>query len=138
MRQFGTAARRGVAAVNNPVDITFQWEKSENDWVDMVAHPPTTGQIALFLSHQGTGAAGVRAMFELLQAVMERSDYDVIEDQLRVGLDVAVIVELVQFLTEEWSARPTSPASVSSPSPMSTGSPSTVTQLPVEARTSFG
>lgn len=138
MRQFGTAARRGAAAVNNPVDVTFQWEKSENEWVDMIAHPPTTGQIALFLSHQGTGAAGVRAMFELLQQVMSSADYDIIEDQLRVGLDVAVIVELVQFLTEEWSGRPTSPASASSQSPPSTGSPSTVTQLPVAAQTSFG
>src|SRR5262245_46644544 len=117
MRQFGTAARRGAAAVNNPVDVTFQWEKSTDVWVEMVAHPPTTGQIALFLRDQGVGAAGVRSMFELLAAVLSDSDYDVIENQLRDGLDVAVIVELVQFLTEEWSARPTSPASDSPPSP---------------------
>lgn len=125
MRQFGTAARRGVAAVNNPVDIVFQWERSENVWVDMTAHPPTTGQIALFLGHQGTGAAGVRAMFELLASVLSDTDYLIIENQLRDGLDVQVIVELVQYLTEEWSGRPTSPLSVSPTSPSSTGSPST-------------
>ena len=138
MRQFGTATRRGVAAVNNPVDVTFQWERAENVWVDMVAHPPTTGQIALFLSRQGTGAAGVRAMFELLSTVLDDADYAIIENQLREGLDVQVIVEVVQFLTEEWSGRPTLQPSGSSPSPTNTGSPSTVTQLPVGAQTSFG
>lgn len=107
------------------MDVVFQWERTENVWVDMTAHPPTTGQIALFLGHQGSGAAGVRAMFELLQAVLDEADYAIIENQLRDGLDVQVIVELVQYLTEEWSGRPTSPPSVSPTSPSSTGSPST-------------
>src|SRR5262245_36108227 len=137
MRQFGTAARRGAAATNNPNDVIFQWEKADGTWVEMTAKAPTSGQIALFLNHQTRGSAGVRAMFELLTAVLPDTDYDVIEDQLREGLDVAVIVELVQYLTEEWSARPTSKPSDSSPSPTTTGLPSTVTQLPVVS-TSFG
>ena len=126
MRTFATAARRGSAAVNNPVDVEFQWERADGVYVNMTAHPPTTGQIALFLGHQGTGAAGVRAMFELLSTVLEDRDYDIIENNLREGLDVTVVVELVQYLTEEWSGRPTQPPSDSSTSPSSTGSPSTV------------
>jgi hypothetical protein len=136
MKQFGTAARRGMAAVNNAVDVTFQWERTEGMYVDMTAHPPTSGQIALFLRDQGSGSQGVRSMFELLASVLDDKDYDLIEDQLRDGLDVGVIVELVQYLTEEWSARPTSSPSDSPTSPTSTGSQSTVTQLPVAASTS--
>lgn len=135
MRTFATAARRGAAAVNNPADIEFKWERSEGVYVDMTAHAPTTGQIALFLGAQGKGAGSVRAMFELLSTVLDDGDYDIIEDQLREGLDVAVIIELVQFLTEEWSGRPTQQPSDSSSSQRNTGPSSTVVPL---AATSYG
>ena len=138
MKQFGTAARRGIAAVNNPADVVFQWERGEDVYVDMTAHAPTSGQIALFLRDQGRGVSGVRSMFELLSAVLDDTDYDIIEDQLRDGLDIGVIVELVQYLTEEWSARPTQPPSDSQSSQTTTGLPSTVSALPGLASTSFG
>lgn len=137
MKQFQTAARRGQTAVANPVDVSFEWEATEGTYVEMVAHPPTTGQMALFLSHQlDTGTGGVRAMFDLLSTVLEPGQYRIIENQLRDGLDVDVVIEVVRYLIAEWSARPTQPPSGSSPSRRSTGVRSTVRQRPVVSTTS--
>lgn len=130
MKQFTTAARRGTAAVRNPVDVTFEFEVREGEFVEMTAHAPTTGQLALFMAHQiDTGTGAVRSMFQLLASVLDDKDYRVIENQLHDGLDVAVVTEVVQYLIEEWSARPTSPPSASPPSPPSTGSRSTESPL---------
>jgi hypothetical protein len=130
MKQFLTAAKRGAAAVSNPVDLTFEWEVTEGEFVEMTAHPPTTGQLALFMADQGkAGAAGVRALFEFLSTVLPDEHYDIIEGQLREGLDVAVVIEVIRYLTEEWSARPTKPSSVSSSSRNNTGRRSTVRQV---------
>lgn len=130
MRQFTTAAKRGVSGVNNPVDIPFEWEVREGEFVEMVAHPPTTGQLALFMSGGGKGIANIRALFEFLSTVLDDADYTIIEGQLRDGLDLQVIIDVVQYLSSEWSARPTQLASDSSPSPPSTGRRSTVRPLP--------
>src|SRR5262245_48553561 len=130
MRQFQTAAKRGAAGVSNAVDITFEYEVREGEFVEMTAHPPTTGQLALFMSGNGKGMANVRALFEFLATVLVDDDYAIIEGQLRDGLDLQVIIDLVQFLSSEWSARPTAPPSVSSRSRRSTGRQSTVQHLP--------
>jgi len=130
MKQFSTAARRGVSAVNNPVDIEFQFEATEGNYVTMTAHPPTTGQMALFFAHQlDAGTGSIRAMFDLLSDVLEPADYRIIERQLRTGVDVAVIIEIVRYLVEEWSARPTMSPPDSSTSPRRTGRSSTAKRL---------
>jgi len=126
MKQFTTAARRGQAAVSNPVDVEFEFETSPGNFVKMVAHAPTTGQLALFLGHQNDpNSGGVRALFSLLSDILDDGNYDLIEAQLREGLDVDVIVEIVQYLVSEWAARPTGPPSGSSASRRSTGAGST-------------
>lgn len=130
MKQFQTAARRGAGAVNNPVDITFEFEVREGEFVEMTAQPPTTGQLALFFAHQyDSGTGGVRALFDFLSAVLPDRSYQIIEDQLHDGLDVAVVIEIVQYLTEQWSARPTPPPRASSGSRRSTGARSTAKPL---------
>lgn len=137
MKQFSTAARRGAAAVNNPADITFEFEITEGEFVEMTSHAPTTGQIALFLADQGEGGnAAIRAMFELLECILDPEDWKRIETQLRTGMDVQVVVELIQYLIEEWGARPTSPPSDSSTLPSTTGKRSTVKLQPVASNTS--
>lgn len=131
MRQFTTAAKRGVAGVNNPIDITFEYEVREGEFVEMTAHPPTTGQLALFMGSGGArGMSSVRALFEFLATVLDERDYAIIEEQLRDGLDLQVIIDVVQYLSTEWSARPTSQPSGSSQSRRSTGRRSTVRPLP--------
>jgi hypothetical protein len=130
MKQFTTAARRGAGAVNNPVPITFEFEIREGEFVEMTAQPPTTGQLALFFAHQyDTGTGSVRALFDFIDSVLDDRDYKIIEDQLHDGLDVAVMIEMVQYLTEQWSARPTKRAPTSSASRQSTGKRSTVKPL---------
>lgn len=137
MKQFRTAARRGVAAVPNAVDIDFEFEIEEDHFVAMTAHPPTSGQVALFLARQAEGGIQtVHALFDLLAAVLDQEQYDVIEAQLHEGLDVAVLVELVEYLIEEWGARPTKPRSASSSSRKSTGPRSTGKRLNAVSTTS--
>ena len=131
MKQFTTAARRGAAAVANPVDVTFEFEVREGEFVEMTAAPPTSGQLALFTAHQfDKGSGSVRAMFDLLAAILSDEDYAVIEQQLHEGLDVMVLVEVVQWLIGEWTARPTTPPSASTGSRRTTGTRSTVKQRP--------
>lgn len=126
IKQFTTAARRGTVAVANPIDITFEFEIREGEFVEMTAHPPTTGQLALFFSHQTDGGTGfIRAMFDLLSCILPDDDYKIIEDQLYEGLDVEVLIDMIRYLTEEWSARPTPSSNGSSPSRPSTGRQST-------------
>ena len=126
MKQFTTAARRGAAAVRNPVDVTFEFEIRDGEFVEMTAHPPTTGQLALFMAHQiDTGTGAIRAMFSLLDAVLTPEDYRIVENQLHDGMDVAVVTEVISFLIEEWSARPTLSPSDSAPSRSTTGRRST-------------
>lgn len=130
MRQFTTAAKRGAAGVANPIDLSFEYEVREGEFIEMVAHPPTTGQLALFMGGNGRGMANVRALFDFLATVLDDKDYAIIEGQLRDGLDLQVVIDLVQYLSGEWSARPTSPPSDSSQSRKSTGRRSTVRHLP--------
>jgi hypothetical protein len=127
MKQFTTAARRGAPAVTNPADVEFEFEVSPGQFKKITAHAPTTGQLALYLNHQeDANSGGVRAMFQLLADILSDADYGMIESQLRDGLDVEVIVEIIQYLVSEWSSRPTGPPPGSSASRRTTGAGSTV------------
>jgi hypothetical protein len=137
IKQFHTAARRGEGAVNNPVDIPFEWEVREGEFVEMIAKAPTTGQLALFFTHQtDAGTGGIRALFDFLSSVLSDAHYKIIEDQLHDGLDVAVVIEVVQYLTQEWSARPTKKPPSSSGSRRNGGRSSTAKQLSAVSTTS--
>jgi hypothetical protein len=123
MRQFSTAAHRGKAAVPNAVDIQFQWDDEV-----LTAHAPASGQLALLLSSMVDGRvqlSSLAALFDFLAAVMDEEDFAVIRADLQDGVDVEIVVDLIQGLMEEWSARPTTPAPASSPSRTPTGKRST-------------
>lgn len=122
MKHFETAARRSAnSPVSNPVDITFMFDEHE-----MTAHPPSTGQVALFTARQlDGGIAGVRAMLDFLAQVLGDDDFKILEQALEEGLDILLINEILSYLIEEWSARPTSPSSASSTSRNGTGRRST-------------
>src|SRR5262245_22372265 len=112
MRQFKTAAHRGSnAVVPNSADIPFQWDDEV-----LTAHAPSSGQLALLLSHMSDGTFGLdalAALFDFLRGILDPEDYAIIHQDLQQGLDIDLIVELVQGLIEEWSLRPTTPAAVS-------------------------
>ncbi len=96
-------SERGKPAVQNPVDIDFEY-----DGVELTAHPPSSGQWALFSdrSQQG-GAQSVRAILDLFRYCLDSDDYAVIEESLEEGADVALLSEIARDLMEEWSKRPT-------------------------------
>ena len=124
MREFTKAVRR-ESAITNPVTVEF----AINGEV-LTAEPPTSGQIAYFMAMQSTGDPGkiAQALLELLFVCLG-DDYEFFEDGLKAGeIDMEMCGEVLEFLTEEWSARPTSPASGSSPSRGSTGKRSTATK----------
>lgn len=125
MKTFDVGAERAKSQLPNPIDIKFMWGDTP-----MVASPPTSGQVALFLANQaGTGgmnAGALKSMFDLLAAVLSQEHYDIIEEQLHEGIDLQLVVDLIEYLIEEWSTRPTTRANGSSRSRPSTGRASTV------------
>lgn len=129
-KNFDTAARRGDTGVNNPVDIEFSI-----DGTDVVAHPPTTGQLALFIASTGGGGmTSVQAMFDFLGAILDDEGFDLIEEKLNDGVELALITDVITYLIEEWSARPTQQSSESTASRRSTGKRSTA-KRPAAAKT---
>jgi hypothetical protein len=125
MRQFNSAAKQ-AASVENPVDIEF-----EINGTTLVASPPSSGQLTLFMAAQAGGDAPeiAKAMLELLWAVLGEDNYRWLEGELKAGVvDLELVEEVIEFLGETWSARPTSPASVSPSSRTSTGKQSTAAQ----------
>ena len=122
MKNFDTAARRGKTAVNNPIDIEFQI-----DGESLTAHPPSSGQLALFMSGSSDGGMKtVRSMFDFMAAILDEADYAVLEGKLHDGIDLDVVTDIIRYVVEEWSARPTKPSSGSTKSRTATGSTSTV------------
>ena len=69
-----------------------------------------------------------------MAAVLDEDDYDIIEDKLNEGVDLGLLTDIVSYLIEEWSARPTKPSSASSGSRKSTGKRSTA-KRPAKAKT---
>ena len=127
MQEFKTAA--GRVAFNEGKDITFTVDDRE-----MTAHPPTTGQLALFMRTDGVRA--VPSLLGFLSDVLEPIDWRWCEARLHQGIDVGVFAEIATWLIGEWSGRPTMPASDSSPTPSDTGRKSTGKQLATAEATS--
>lgn len=130
MKEFSTAAARGKPGVNNPVDIEFKVDDDE-----LTAHPPTTGQIALYVQggRQG-GLRSIEALFSFFSDVLDDDDWKVMETKLRDGMDIDLLTSISTYLIGEWSGRPTSPSSASSPTRNGTGRRSTA-KLPAAVRT---
>jgi hypothetical protein len=121
MREFEVATGRAV--FNNSADITFKLGDDE-----MTAKCPTTGQLSLFFrGGQKGGLRSIEALLEFFSDVLtDDRDWRKIETRLRDGMDVDVLSQISNYLIGEWSGRPISPPSVSSPTPNGTGPKSTV------------
>jgi hypothetical protein len=130
MREFTTAASRGKAGVTNAVDIEFMLDDEV-----LMAHPPTSGQVALFIQHgRGGGISSITSLFEFFSDVLEDKDWKIVEDKLRDGMDVELLAEISNYLIGEWSGRPTKPSSASTPTRNGTGQKSTA-KRPAAMRT---
>lgn len=131
IKNFDTSARRGDAAVTNAVDVTFQLDGKE-----MTARAPTTGQMALYIADNRGGYESVQATFQFLADVLGEEDYKLLREALHDGVELALVMDIVNYLIEVWSARPTKSPSASSKSPKSTGRKSTAKRASAKAKTS--
>lgn len=130
MREFETAATRGKAGVTNAIDIEF---KLDGDV--LTAHPPTSGQVALFVQHSRSGGiATVTGLFEFFSDILDDDDWAKVENKLRDGMDVELLADISNYLIGEWSGRPTKPSSVSSRTRNGTG-PKSTAKRPAAVRT---
>jgi hypothetical protein len=121
MKEFTTAATRGKAGVANAVEIEFKLDDEV-----LTAQPPTSGQVALFIQHgRGGGIASVTSLFEFFSDVLDDDDWKKVEDKLRDGMDVELLAQISNYLIGEWSGRPTTQSSASSPTRNGTGPKST-------------
>jgi len=121
MKSFDTSARQASAGVANDAPIEF-----ELDGVVLVAEAPTAGQLVLFLTaNRRGGLDSIESMFELLATVIDDEAVDLLKDKLSDGMEITVITDIIAYLVEEWSARPTQPSSAATPSRKSTGKRST-------------
>ena len=113
MREFSTATRRNHVGVPNAVDIEF---KLDDDV--MTAHAPTSGQVALFIQHgRSGGISSVTSLFEFFSDILDDDDWRKIEVKMRDGMDVELLASISNYLIGEWSGRPTTLSSASSPTP---------------------
>lgn len=132
MKSFDTSARQAEAGVANDADVEF-----ELDGEVLVAHAPTAGQLALFLTaNTGGGVQSLVAMFDLLATVIDDDAVDLLKEKLGEGMEITVITDIITFLVEEWSAHPTEPSSGASASRKSTGKASTAKPRSKAARAS--
>ncbi len=131
MKQFQVAATESV--LENPVELDFELAGYQ-----YVAYPPSSGQITLLLATQAGGATGpeiANAMLRFLLGVFGDEQYKVFEDGLNDrSIDMEVVMEVIQWMIEEWSTRPTPSASVSSQRSAATTKRSTA-KKPARAKT---
>lgn len=120
-RHFKTGAENAKSGVSNPVEIPFTLDEDE-----LVAYPPTAGQLALFVTRNSKGGvAAIDALFAFMGQILDDEGFDILMAQLGEGMDVTVVTDIVQYLIEEWSAHPTNSSSGSSVSRKTTGGKST-------------
>ena len=127
MKSFSTAGKNAAESdIEGAEPITFIVDGSE-----FTAYPPTSGQFALMLSAQASHrgiADKVAAMIDFFDGMLEEEDQQVFRRRLldrRDPMDFDMVEEIMEYLIEEWSARPTQPPHESSSSPPATGRKST-------------
>lgn len=128
MKEFITAARDTLGEVDEETKITFK-----HDGKELTFFEPSTGQQAIMLS-MGGRTMDVRMMGTFIQLFFEMADDDTaryLQGRLLDRNDTfdvsgeGGIFDLWEYITEEWSARPTREQS-DSPSPQrATGRAST-------------
>lgn len=127
MLEFSTAAKSAPESiVEGALPITFKL-----DDVTITAYPPKAGQMALMLSSMSDG----REPTEMIAAVVDFLD-GILDEEGRAEyrrrllkrddpFDFDTVQEIVEGLISTWTARPTTPPSVSSSSQPSGGPRST-------------
>jgi hypothetical protein len=142
MKSFSTAARATAHEKDLPIgpDVEFEYDERK-----VVATAPTGAQLALFLSAFGdTADMGTRVVDTLnfFTSRFSRDDAGYFKRRLNDpndSFDFADLAEVLSWLVEEWSGRPTISPSDSASWPTPTGNGSTAGPQDVEStRSAFG
>jgi hypothetical protein len=125
VREFKTAAKTASSEMlTNPVPA-----KVAIDGTEVEIQAPTSGQLAYLLAMQADSVAPPEQMasvFDFLKALMDPEDYDWLTGLLKSGdMSMELLMEVIEYLVEEWTTVPTTPAPVSSSRPRSSGTRST-------------
>jgi hypothetical protein len=124
MKSFELAAAEANGAAEEKLPF-----KMAGDDTQLYAYPPSEGQLVLLLGLAGQDAGTLAA--EVLGVFWEALDGDSAEHlrgRLRSRTDrfgLGDVMHIIEWLTEEATARPTTPPSDSTSSPGTTGTPST-------------
>lgn len=137
MREFTTAA-------NAVAEETQDGEKGMPfvvDGVECRAFKPADGQLAVLIattSKHSSTQEQVAGLINFFVAVLDDDSHSYIVSRLldrRDPFGITEVQDIMEWMVEEWSGRPTKSPSVSTQSPGSTGPSST---RPTPALTSFG
>lgn len=125
MREFKTAAKTaGSEMLTNPVAA-----KVSIDGTEIEIQAPSSGQLAYLLAMQADSVAPPEQMasvFDFLKALMDPEDYEWLTGLIKSGeMSMELLMEIIEYLVEEWTTVPTMSAPVSSSRPRRTGTPST-------------
>jgi len=130
MKQFTTAASNtGDSEFEGAEPITFQVDQDT-----FTAFPPTASQFALFLAAQSTHsqtADQIAALIDFFNGMLSENDQMLLRSRLMSREDsfsFETVQAILEFLVEEWSARPTQSPQESSSSRRNTGRNSTAKQ----------
>ena len=110
MKEFRNSAREST--LENPVPVEFAIEG-----IQFEAHPPSSGQVTLMMASQADGdpIEISKGLLEFLLAILGDEQYITFENGLKSGeIQMELVMEIVEWLVEQWSNRPTTSASASS------------------------
>lgn len=126
MKEFNTAVKE-VAAGDIDEGIEFKIDDRT-----LVAYKPSDGQLAMLMASLGRGSSetdSIAGVINFFVKVLSREGAQYIESRLLdredTGFELAQVEEIMEWLVEEWSGRPTQPLTVSTQSPVSGGPKST-------------
>lgn len=117
---------------DQPIGVDID-ELSAEEHGKVYAYRPADGQLALLLASQGRGMAvtdTIAAIVNFFLSLFEGDDRFYIEERLLSrtrNIELERMQEIVEELSEKWSARPTQPPSDSRTSPANGGLNSTRT-----------
>lgn len=90
--------------------LSFSFGKGERK---IKVHPPKNGQVALLMASMGRRSSfndKMAGVIDFFVGILDESDYDYVVDRLldaRDDLGIEEVTAVLEWLTEEWSGRPT-------------------------------
>ena len=131
-KAFTTSAEASASILEGAEPLTFTVDEDE-----FTVFPPTAGQMMMLAAAQSEGAEAtdsIASIVNFFDAILDDDSRPRFRRRLMSRtdpMDHVMINQIITWLFEEWSARPTRSASGSSASPKSTGTRSKATRRSV-------